>query len=217
MEKLHIYFIPGLAASTDIFENIRLPNNLFEIHYLSWLVPESKNETIQNYAQRMCARIKHDNPILIGVSFGGIMVQEMSKLINTKKTIIISSIKSDKELPKRLKFVKFTKAYKLFPTQKIIKIEDFSKYAFLKVLKSRARLYQKYLAMKDPVYLPWAINTVLHWKQKEPLSEIIHIHGNKDIVFPIKKITNCNVIENGTHVMILNKAKQISKVLEEVI
>lgn len=217
MEKDHIYFVPGLAASSSIFEYIQVPSEKFEIHYLDWLVPDSKNETLEHYAKRMCANIEHKNPILVGVSFGGVMVQEMSKQLTAKKTIIISSIKSTQELPKRLRLIKKTKAYKLLPVKAITNIENFSKMAFGKTVKRRVDLYQKYLSMRDNDYLPWAVHTILHWNQNEPLPEVIHIHGNKDGVFPIKHVTNCKVVEGGTHIMIINKAKHISNMLQEVI
>ena len=215
--KTHIYFVPGLAASSRIFEYLELPTEQFEIHYLDWLVPITQNESITAYAQRMCDRISHKNPILVGVSFGGIMVQEMSKLIPTKKTVIISSVKSKKELPKRLRVAKATKAYKLFPTKAVTNLERFAQYAFGGTAKKRVDLYRKYLSMRDENYLPWAIYNVLHWQQEEALPEVIHIHGNKDGVFPIKHIKDCIVIEGGTHVMILNKAHQISKLLTAII
>jgi pimeloyl-ACP methyl ester carboxylesterase len=215
--KTHIYFVPGLAASSSIFEYLELPQDRFEIHYLDWLVPQSQSENISNYAKRMCDKILHENPVLIGVSFGGIMVQEMSKIISTKKTIIISSVKSKKELPKRLRVAKATKAYKLFPTKAIVNLENFAKYAFGDVAKKRVDLYKKYLTMRDEIYLPWAVYNVLYWQQEDPLPKIVHIHGNNDGVFPIKHISNCTVVEGGTHVMILNKAKQISKLLIAII
>ena len=215
--KTHIYFVPGLAASTEIFEYLELPPERFGIHYLDWLIPESQNESISNYAKRMCNRISHPDPVLIGVSFGGIMVQEMSKIIKNKKTVIISSVKSKNELPKRFRVAKATKAYKLFPTKAVTNLEKFAHYAFGDSIKKRVNLYRKYLSMRDKNYLPWAIYNVLHWQQEEPLPNIIHIHGNKDGVFPIKHIKDSIVIEGGTHVMILNKAQQISKLLVAVI
>ncbi|WP_299000625.1 alpha/beta hydrolase [uncultured Tenacibaculum sp.] len=215
MPKIHLYFVPGLAANTKIFERISLPEEQFELHFLDWLMPTSINETIQEYAQRLCAKIQHKNPILVGVSFGGVMVQEMSKIIDCKKVIIISSIKSNKELPKRLKLAQLTKAYKLFPSKVIANIENYEHYFFNDYLKKRAELYKIYLSIRDKDYLQWAIYNVLHWQQKEPLKDITHIHGKKDEVFPIKHIKNSIEIENGTHVMILNKAKTISKILEK--
>lgn len=215
--KDHIFFVPGLAASSDIFEYLEFPEDRFEIHFLDWLIPASRNESIADYAQRMCNKISHKNPILIGVSFGGVMVQEMSKIIPTKKTIIISSVKSKKELPKRLRLAKITKAYKLFPSKAVTNIEEVAKYAFGETIKKRVELYRKYLSMRDENYLPWAIHNILNWQQEDYLPNITHIHGDQDGIFPIKHVKNCKIIKGGTHVMILNKAKEISKLLLEVI
>ena len=32
--KTHIYFVPGLAASPKIFENLKFPKEKFELHFL---------------------------------------------------------------------------------------------------------------------------------------------------------------------------------------
>ena len=137
----------------------------------------------------------------------------MSKYLHTKKVIIISSIKSNKELPKRLKIIQKTKIYRLFPTYAIENIEGFFKYAFGDFAKKRVKLYKEYLSVRDENYLKWAIYNVLHWEQKKPLNSIVHIHGSNDKIFPIKHIKNYIPIENGTHVMIINKAKKISTII----
>jgi len=216
-EKLHVYFVPGLAASVTIFEYIKLPEDQFEIHLIPWLVPLEKKESIGNYAKRMCLSVTESNFVLVGVSFGGIMVQEMKKYCSPKKVIIISSVKHHNELPLRLKIVKNTKAYKLTPIKALTNIESFAKYTYGDFIKKRADLYKKYLSMRDKKYLPWAIHNVLHWKQDSNTDDIIHIHGNNDGIFPIKNIKNCIVIDGGTHIMILNKAKRINTILKEVL
>lgn len=215
MSKTHLYFVPGLAADTKIFERISLPEEHFELHFLDWMPPTSIDESIQDYAQRLCVKIQHKNPLLIGVSFGGIMVQEMSKIIDCKKIIIISSVKNNKEFPKRLKLAQITKAYKLFPSKVIANIESYERYFFNDYLKKRAELYKIYLSVRNKEYLQWAIYNVLHWKQEESIPGILHIHGKKDEVFPIKYIKNAIEIDNGTHVMILTKAKTISEILKK--
>ncbi len=102
---VHVYFMPGMAASSKIFEYIRLPESQFEIHYLEWILP-LKDEALEAYALRMTKFINHDNVVLIGVSFGGVLVQEMSKHIKVRKIIIVSSVKSMNELPKKMLFAK---------------------------------------------------------------------------------------------------------------
>lgn len=216
-EKIHIYFVPGLAANPTIFDLIRLPKKYFEFHFLEWLLPENSSETIEHYAQRMSANVKHENVVLIGVSFGGVMVQEMKKIVNPLETIIISSIKNKNEMPLRMRIAQKTNAHKILPTKAFTHLEKYEKYAFGNLLKGRIQLYKKYLSMRDEKYVQWAINTIVNWRQTKSDEDVVHIHGTSDFMFPIENITNCHKIEGGTHIMILTKAKEINVLLQKVL
>lgn len=215
-EILHIYFMPGMAASPSIFEYIKLPENQFKMHFLKWMVP-NKKESIENYAERLAKNVLHENSVLIGVSFGGIIVQEMSKFLILKKLIIVSSVKSKNELPKRMKLSKKTKAYKLFPTHLMSNVEILAKYVLGNSIKKRLALYKKYLSVNDKQYLDWAIEQMICWKQTEVLSNIIHIHGEKDAIFPLYNIKDCIIVKGGTHIMIINKYKWFNENLPKLI
>ena len=128
-EVVNIYLMPGMAANPSIFENIKLPKSEFRIIWLEWFIPE-KNESLAHYAKRMCDKVDQPNVVLLGVSFGGILVQEMAKFITVKKLIVVSSIKSKHELPKHMQLLKVTKAYKILPTQLVGNIDLLSKFAF---------------------------------------------------------------------------------------
>lgn len=215
-ELIHVYLMPGMAASPKIFERIKLPENQFKIHLLEWIIPLD-NESISDYALRLSKKIKHEDIVLLGVSFGGVMVQEISKHIKVKKLIIVSSVKSMHELPKKMILAKTTKAYMLVPTQLASKIDVFEKYAFGKNITKRLELYKTYLSVHDSKYLSWSIKEMVCWNQDTFRSDIIHIHGDKDPVFPIKYIKNCIVIENGTHIAIINKYKWFNENLPRLI
>lgn len=211
-----VYFVPGLAADVSIFEFITLPEDTYRKHTISWKIP-FKNESIEDYAKRMCEEIKHHTFVLIGVSFGGVIAQEMSKHLTVEKLIIVSSVKNKYELPSRMKLAKKTKAYKLVPTSIVSRIENWEKLAFGSFAKKRAAMYQKYLAVKDKEYLDWAIEKMVSWEQEEPIEGIVHIHGSKDLVFPIANIKNCIAIENGTHIMIVKRARWFNEHLPKII
>jgi alpha/beta superfamily hydrolase len=209
--------MPGMAADPSIFEYIQLPKDQFKIHLLIWIIPR-KNEDIAAYAKRMSEKIKHDNSVLLGVSFGGILVQEMSHFLNLRKLIIVSSVKARKELPKRFNVMRNTGAYKLLPTRFFGNVDALAKYAFGESITKRIELYRKYLSMNDPVYLNWAIKEMVCWNEVKPCPyEIIHIHGDKDAIFPIRNIKNCIHIHGGTHIMIISKHKWFSENLPKLI
>jgi len=213
---IHVYMMPGMAANPSIFENIKLPEEQFEIHLLQWLIP-LKSETLSEYAKRMTLKIEHENPVLLGVSFGGILVQEMSKHIRLKKLFVVSSVKTKHELPKKMKLARTTKAYKLLPTQLVSSIDVLAKYAFGDTIVKRIELYQRYLSVNDKRYLDWAIEQVVCWNQEEVLPEAIHIHGERDSVFPHSCLGDCITVKNGTHIMIINKYKWFNENLPRLI
>jgi pimeloyl-ACP methyl ester carboxylesterase len=199
--KTPIYFLPGLAANPSIFKNIKLAPDAFETFYLEWMIPDH-NESIVDYALRFCDKVKHENAVLVGVSFGGIIAQEMGLVRQFKKIIIISSVKTRDELPLHLQLVGKTKAYKLVPTSLFAQNID---------------LYKLYLSITDKRYLDWAIEQVVLWDQTTYDPNLIHIHGDLDSIFPIENIKDCIVVKGGTHVMILNKYKWLNENLPKLI
>lgn len=215
-EIIHVYLMPGMAADPIIFEHISLPEDRFEIHWLKWTIPFPK-ESISDYAKRMTMKIEHENCVLLGVSFGGILVQEMSKHMAVHKLIVVSSVKTWHELPKRMKIARRTKAYKLLPTSLVSYVEILAKYTFGKTATRRMELYKKYLSVNNKQYLDWAIEQLVCWVQQQPLPGTIHIHGEKDGVFPIQNITDCIKVKGGTHIMIINKYKWFNENLPKLI
>ena len=216
MSKIPVYFMPGLAASSSIFERISLPEDNFEMILLEWEMPLT-HESLADYAKRISLKIDKKNPILIGVSFGGILVQEISKFIEVRKVIIISSVRSNIEFPRRMKIAKTTKAYKLIPTNLLMNVENLAKFSFGDKVNQRLKLYEKFLSVRDKKYLDWAIEQVVMWNRTEIDPKVIHIHGDMDDVFPIKNIKNCIIIKGGTHIMILNKFKWLNENLPKLI
>jgi alpha/beta superfamily hydrolase len=208
--------MPGLAASSAIFERIELPGEVFEIHLLEWEIPLPQ-ESLSDYAKRIADKITHKMPVLIGVSFGGILVQEIAVHIKARKVIIISSVRSNLEFPRRLKLAKTTKAYKLIPMTLILNLENLAKFSFGERINQRIKLYEKFLSVRDIGYLEWAVEKVILWDRTEIDESVVHIHGDLDDVFPIKNIKNCIVVKGATHILILSKYKWLNAHLPQII
>ena len=213
-----IYFVPGMATDKKIFERIRFPSARFQYEVLEWIPPKD-NELLMDYVKRMAKGIKHEKPILIGVSFGGVIVQEMAKLLPIEKTIIISSVKSRREFPRYMRFGSFTKLYRLLTASGILSISDLGRLGWNQRMRNRLRKIQPYLSVRDEKYLAWAIKNMVEWDREVADPDIYHIHGTRDEVFPIRYIENCIKIKKGTHAMILHKTpsilEEILKIIEE--
>ena len=205
----HIYCISGFGADERVFSKLDFGDN--QVHYLSWLLPFS-NENIEAYAKRMAEKIVHPNPILLGLSFGGMMVVEVSKLIDTDKVIIISSIKSHHELPFWMRIAGKLKLDKIFPMRSFGLIEPLENYNLGIENEDERRLVNGYRKNVSQQYTNWAIHQILNWKNQWTPANLSHIHGGKDQIFPLKYIKADYIIEDGGHFMIMNRNKKVNEI-----
>ena len=208
--------MPGLAASSMVFENIKLDGKKYSLHRIDWIQPE-KNESIKTYCVRLSKKIKHKNPILLGVSFGGIIAQELDKIIKVKKLIIVSSVKSHKEYPILYKIARDYQLNNALPFGMFDNFIKFSLKLNINKLYKRIDLAERYLTERNEIYLEWAVWSLLNWKQEKYRPDLIHIHGDKDKVFPIENISKCIKIKGGRHEMIILKAKWFNENLPSLI
>ena len=208
--------MPGLAASSMVFENIKLDDKKYSLHRIDWIQPK-KNESIKTYCVRLSKKIKHKNPILLGVSFGGIIAQELDKIIKVKKLIIVSSVKSHKEYPILYKIARDYQLNNALPFGMFDNFIKFSLKLNINKLYKRIDLAERYLTERNEIYLEWAVWSLLNWKQEKYRPDLIHIHGDKDKVFPIENISKCIKIKGGRHEMIILKAKWFNENLPSLI
>jgi hypothetical protein len=75
-------------------------------------------------------------------------------------------------------------------------------------------MVKAYRNKADLVFIEWAITQILNWKNDWWPDNIIHIHGDSDKIFPVKKINTTCVIKEGTHMMIYNRAGEISEFIQ---
>jgi pimeloyl-ACP methyl ester carboxylesterase len=212
--KQVIYCISGLGADQRIFEHLQLGN--YELRFISWLQP-LKNETIDTYARRMAESINEKDPILLGVSFGGMMSIEIARHISLQRLILVSSIKSVDELPRWMKMagnLKLNRVISLKPYSFMSKIGNWR----LGVSNAEeAKMVSEYRKAVDMVYMEWAVNQILNWKNSWVPPGTIHIHGDEDRIFPIKKIRPTHTIKGATHFMVYNRAKEVAQCIEEAL
>ena len=213
--KLPIYLIPGMAASSKIFEYLEFPELRFTLHYLEWEVPEA-GVNLREYA-RIWAEPIPKGAVLIGVSLGGILAQEMARFCQPSKVIIISSIKSKEELPPKMLFARYTRAHRLLPTQLVNRLDLIAKLAFGQAIHKRLELYKKYIGLADPEHIDWGIDQLVNWDREQADPEVIHIHGTRDAVFPIQYIKDCIPVEEATHTLVIHRAKWLNERLIDLI
>ncbi len=208
-----IYLIPGVGANDKIFQNLELPG--YEVVHLKW-PKHKKNENIESYVKKLLPQIKKDTrAILIGQSFGGLVAIELSKLINPYKTIIISSIKTYHERPIKLLFLNSIKFHRLVPGKLVVRFRFWMNWLLGKLTSQDLEMIEEMLRNADIEFNEWAVDQVIHWKNEDVSDNLIHIHGTRDRIFPHFYIKDAVWIKGGTHFMVVNRAKEISKIIKK--
>ncbi len=206
-----VYFISGLGASDAAFANLRLPG--IEPVHLNWMAPDKK-ESIEHYAQRMSDRIPaNEEPLIVALSFGGMISAEIAKLRPIKKLILISSAKTCDELPPYFRIGRSIPIHKIFPLKKLGSNELVMKHVFGAKTERQKRALRAIIETSMSGFNEWAVNAVVHWCNKTMPVNVVHIHGTKDILLPFKFVKADYAIKGGTHLMVLTRAQEVSDII----
>jgi surfactin synthase thioesterase subunit len=213
------YFIPGMGTDYRIFEGLEFDSTVLRKETIKWVDYESC-DGLSDYAKELTFQIDTTKEfILVGVSMGGMLAVEMLEFVTPKQLILISSAKSNSEIPKKYKWARYSGAYKLITDNQLKRISN-SKSAFKDVKDtSDVELYQDMLLTCGADFLKWQIRAITSWERSETAFSVpvYHIHGGRDKILPIRKIKYDCLIQNGTHKMIVNYRKRIESLILEII
>jgi hypothetical protein len=165
----------------------------------------------------MMQPITDEHPILIGVSFGGIMGIEIARHTDLRKLIIISSIKTRRELPKWMRAIGRSRLNKLIPMRPYGFIQRIGDSRLGVSNEEERRMVREYRKAADPIYLDWAVDQVLNWQNESFPEYLVHIHGREDKIFPIKRVNPSYSIPGGTHMMVYNMASVVAECIRHEI
>jgi pimeloyl-ACP methyl ester carboxylesterase len=211
---LTIYFISGLAADRQMFRKLQLPD-AFRIVHLAWQEPE-RGETMLEYCQRFVAFIDRAEPFaLVGLSYGGMIAVELSRMVQPRHTIILSSCGSSLELPPFLRMAGALALHKIFNVRFLKIPSPYAYWLFDTKTEEEKELLRDILKSASVPYLRWAVRCILKWKRKEKPEGIYHIHGSKDRVLPVRYTKPDAVVEGGGHFMVFGMAETVSSLLRD--
>ena len=210
-----IYCISGLGADRRVFQKLKFKG--YQPVHIDWLKP-NKREDIASYAKRLTEQIKSPNPILIGLSFGGIIAVEIAKHIAVEKVILVSSAKQYSEIPIYFRMFRWFPIHRLIPFKSLLwAIYWLINWFFSLENIEERKLLKKILVDTDAQFLKWAIDRVVFWKNQIVPQVIYHLHGTSDRIFPLAFVDSDITIEKGGHFMIMNRADRISQLLDRLI
>ncbi|HAD96208.1 MAG TPA: alpha/beta hydrolase [Cryomorphaceae bacterium] len=217
MHHARLILFPGLGFDHRVFSKLDLGH--YHIHPVNWQEP-LPGETLRDYSLRLVkdVSISPENTLLIGHSFGGIVAQEIATALPVKHLILISSIKSRQENPRHFQMLHKLGLIPLF-SQSLINL-TFPFWAKSKddTSPEASELMMDMVKQHSNTYLRWALEQLSKWPGPEKDLPITHLHGNRDLSFPVKRIREpVYIIPGGTHFMVYKEASKISEHIQRII
>jgi pimeloyl-ACP methyl ester carboxylesterase len=205
-----IYLFSGLGADSSIFANLKLPG--FHKVYINWIDP-LPNETIPHYADRIRSQITEENPDIIGVSFGGMVAVEVSKLIEVNKMVLISSAQTKNELNRFQSFFMRMGFNHIVPGA-LLRHTNFLMYTYFGTHTPHdKKALSTLLKHTDITFFRWALKSIACWDNTVPPERTIQIHGTADRIIACRRVHPEYRIKGGGHLMVYTKADTISKII----
>ncbi len=211
---MNIYYISGLGADHRAFSKLDFVKK-YDAAYIEWLPVLQRRESIADYAKRMAEYVTGEDPIIIGLSFGGMVAMEIAKLKPVKKIFLISSCKTKNELPPQIKMAGALGLDSLLPNS-LIKSSKPLVYNFLGTeTAEEKKIAEDFIDNIDDDYLSWSMRAISRWKNTEIACPVTHIHGDSDLLLQSSFVRAHHIIKGGNHFMIFNKAKEMNEILNK--
>lgn len=215
-EEINVYFISGMCYNCCVFDKLKLPKG-FSKKYIEWQIPKP-DESLEEYSREMAKDIDTQHPfVLVGYSFGAVIIQEMNNFLHPKKNIIISSFKSEEEIPSLFRAAKRAQIIEKVP-MRLYSSTEFITEAFNRfVYHMPSSELVEVMTFTDPVYIRWAMHQITNWTPRLELKNLYHIHGTLDQIFPYEQINSAFPVEDGDHLMVIKKADIVSSILSGIL
>ena len=139
----------------------------------------------------------------------------ISKKLNPKLTILISSAETKNELRGMFRVIGKTGLLKIMPQSFFDPPRILAHWVFG---TKRKKLLNQILDDTNLKFAKWAVTELVNWKNEQKLSnQILKISGTHDKLIPPSRSKNQKLIEKGEHFMIVDRAQEISQIINEEI
>jgi len=213
---MDIHLIPGLGSDHRIFDGL-LPDSP-DRHAHDW--PRmAKGSRLRHFAEALCERIDMSRPhALIGMSMGGMVVQEMASISDPSHVIIISSWKGPHEMPPPIRLLRGRHPERLLNKRFLQHSLPLVRWQMGVEEPESAALFDGFLAVHTIEQLKVQVNACLEWEGPAvPIPGLVHIHGDRDRLMPVEFIQGAQVVHGGTHFMVYDKGPRISGLVHTVL
>ena len=215
-----LYLFPGIGCTAAVFEKMSFPPG-YRIRTMEWIEP-LPGEDLAGYCARLTEGIRFEaSDILAGVSFGGIVVQQIARQApQVERLAVLSSAIDPDEYAGGIRLIRFLRLYRLIPAR-IFRNRRLRTYLMTGHTDAkRMKAVERFFAPLSEAYFRFAVRACLHFTpaDRDMICRIRRIHGHMDALFPVRRLRSpVEDIDGATHLMVYSHGRKVSHVFAKVI
>jgi len=212
-DKIPMVFLPGMGADARMFEAQRAA--FPRLRTLEWKRP-GRHESIGAYARRISKALPDGPLVLGGVSFGGVIAQEIAVVRKPAALVLIATLVHPREIRWGLPMARhlpggvFQIAGSCGP-----RLGRFS-CLLNKTIAGGMFPMTEMIADADPQFLAWAERSVLSWAPS-PRAKIptLRIHGTRDPILRPANRRGIIMIRGAGHLLNMTHADAVNNTIRQ--
>jgi pimeloyl-ACP methyl ester carboxylesterase len=213
MTRPTLLLFPGLGVDARVYEPQRvLPMNL---EVAEWIEPESLDESLSHYADRMAKQIGPRPDIFVGgISLGAMVALEAAARIGAKRVVVIGGCTAHHQISPLFRTI--LKAGAVFPvsaTRLSLRLAPLALKLFEKLDRAPRRLMTRMLRENSTWQIRWSCRAILKWEcsAAPPTMPVYWIHGELDGVIPLAGVPAQHIVSGGRHLISLTHAEEVNR------
>ena len=223
MRRPRIIFLPGLGTDERLIEPQRaLPAH---IEVPPWLQPLHERESLPSYAKRLAATLDASTPFyLAGISFGGMLAQEVARHVRPRRVFLLSSCTSRHGIPHVYRvagdvLMPYLVPAILNPLKSLpSRVRSVGPALRLPMWPSHMlacnRVVHEMVRDCPPKLFRWSVQALLRWDgHAEPIGPVVHIKGSRDIVLPHHLCRPTHLVRGAGHLMNMTHADRVNEII----
>lgn len=204
-----VYLLPGIGCDHRLFDRLDLAG--LDVVKLDW--PDfPAGCALADIAQALQPQVDTTRPhVLVGVSMGGMVAQELATLTRPERVVLISSWTGPQEWPAHVRAGAQLGGHRL-----IGRFTMWATWPLKRMLGDRDRATDRLLwdmaRAQTAAKVRRGTAAILRWKGSPWTGPLTRIHGDHDVVIPLR-FTVDHRIAGGTHILVLTRAGEVSRIL----
>ena len=208
---MKVYLLPGVACDRRLFAGFKLQG--LNVEVIEWPVI-SPEHSLADIAGMISDRIDRESDhVLVGVSMGGMVAQELAMITRPRKVILISSITGPHEWPPLLHVSRRFRLHNLITDltmRSTWPIRQWWNKGDPKIAKVLFDMAVKQTAQQ----IRYCAGAILRWPGAKYEGELIRIHGDRDTLLPLRFPVD-HVVRGGSHVMMISRPNEIARLVQQ--